>query len=371
MSIRWFYEIDGQIVGPVEQTRLRLLADSGMLQPHHRVRKENGPWHQATEVKGLFTPVGGIPVAAPAPRAGASVPAPVEDSPFGEWAPPIADKSVPAGVFDFFAEGDAPPPTPPPPKPTPKPAKVARPAPVRKAPEPPKPTPPPAFAEKPAPELVLPPPDPLPFPVAAVAETEIPEAVAEPVDEGSNPFAFEPSPIPATVGANLGETKLTVSPRPPEPIIPTPMSVTAPAMPELPPVPPPPAPEMPAAPAPTTPVPEISGRAVELLSDHSLRLVDGRTTFRLHRAWLLAVTRYSDGTSRMAYLRLQRIDAGVIEQRHEVGRGKQGSHSVLVFHAGELSEGFVFEGSDKPYRAFIEKVLLHGSVPKPSGTHKG
>jgi len=59
MSNRWFYEIDGQVVGPVEQTRLRLLADSGMLQPHHKVRREDQPtWSQASAVRGLLTPMG-------------------------------------------------------------------------------------------------------------------------------------------------------------------------------------------------------------------------------------------------------------------------------------------------------------------------
>src|SRR5713226_4245758 len=101
MSNRWFYEINGQVHGPIEQTRLRLLADSGMLQPHHQVRREDqSNWSPAASVRGLMIsaemPVGGMPVAAPAVSASA------EDLPFGNWSEPASDAPVPAGVFDFF-----------------------------------------------------------------------------------------------------------------------------------------------------------------------------------------------------------------------------------------------------------------------------
>src|SRR5262245_53785458 len=106
MSNRWFYEIDGQISGPVEHTRLRLLVDSGMLQAHHKVRKEeHSAWSQAGSVRGLFTPTATVPVA--------TVAAPVaptenDDSPFGAWSAPVTDAPVPAGVFDFFGDTEAP-----------------------------------------------------------------------------------------------------------------------------------------------------------------------------------------------------------------------------------------------------------------------
>src|SRR5216683_190134 len=121
MSNRWFYEIDGQVVGPVEQTRLLLLADSGMLLPHHKVRREDhAGWFSAASIKGLFatatTPAGGVPTGTPVPpsipaaRGTPTAPAPpvVEEPPFGNW-PTSGAAAAPAGVFDFFAESDAPP----------------------------------------------------------------------------------------------------------------------------------------------------------------------------------------------------------------------------------------------------------------------
>jgi hypothetical protein len=344
-----------------------LLADSGMLQPQHRVRRENEPWHQAVAVIGLFspaTPMGGIPAASASPRVAAAH-NPIEELPFGEWSPPAADDSVPAGVFDFFAENGSP--APPPPKPPPKPAKSVKPASIRKPVEPQKQAPVPNIAEKPVRELALPPPE-TPA-AAALIDSNIPEAIAEIADEGTNPFAFEPLPTaPGGVGSKTDETKLTATPRPtaspPEP--PFPLQPEAAPVPESPPVHQPTSQNSPVPAASHAAMPEISGNPVDLLPDFSIRLNEGRTTFRLHRAWLLAVTKYSDGTSRVSYLRLPRIDAGVIEQRHEAGRGKYGPHSVLVFHVGDHSEALAFEGSDKPYRAFIEKVLLHGSPPKPS-----
>src|SRR6266571_9477220 len=52
-----YYEVDGRISGPVTFIQLQLLASSGMLQPHHRVRKEESDhWFPARQVKGLFSP---------------------------------------------------------------------------------------------------------------------------------------------------------------------------------------------------------------------------------------------------------------------------------------------------------------------------
>src|SRR5262245_7454307 len=122
MSNRWYYEIDGQILGPVEQTRLRLLADSGMLQPHHQVRREDQTsWSPAATIRGLMmpatAPVNRMPVASPVPagRAIPVAPAAPDEPPFGSWSEPTSDAPVPTGVFDFF--GDEP--TPPPPSPRP------------------------------------------------------------------------------------------------------------------------------------------------------------------------------------------------------------------------------------------------------------
>src|SRR5262245_54151445 len=166
MSNRWFYEIDGQISGPVEHTRLRLLVDSGMLQPHHKVRKEeHSAWSQAGSVRGLFAPT----VMVPAATVVAPVPPPEEDdTPFAGWSAPVSDASVPAGVFDFFGDAETPPD--PPPKPAAKPEKPAKPSSSRKTPEPPRRTPPPT----PTP----PPPPPAPSP-PEVDELDIPEALPE------------------------------------------------------------------------------------------------------------------------------------------------------------------------------------------------
>src|SRR5947207_3278758 len=108
MSNRWFYEIDGQVTGPVKHTRLRLLVDSGMLQPHHKVRKEEQTaWSQAGAVRGLFTPTATMPVATVSPPVAVARAAPVgpptsDESPFAAWSPATSDAPVPAGVFDFF-----------------------------------------------------------------------------------------------------------------------------------------------------------------------------------------------------------------------------------------------------------------------------
>jgi hypothetical protein len=114
---------------------------------------------------------------------------------------------------------------------------------------------------------------------------------------------------------------------------------------------------------------EVVGRAVELLPDDSLRLLEGKTSFRLHRGWLVANSRFADGSNRTAYLRLQRIDAGILDQRASQTRGKSEPLSLLCFFAGTVRVGLVFPGSEKPYRAFLERALAqsstHASLPKP------
>ena len=57
MSARWFYEIDGREGGPISTVQLQLMANSGMLQPQHKIRKENSEqWSVAGDVRGLFAP---------------------------------------------------------------------------------------------------------------------------------------------------------------------------------------------------------------------------------------------------------------------------------------------------------------------------
>src|SRR5439155_23401000 len=84
MSQRIYYDIDGRLGGPVTFMQLQLMASSGMLQPHHRVRKEETEqWFPARQVKGLFSAAEVAAAAAP--------PAPAEnESPFASWGPPPA-----------------------------------------------------------------------------------------------------------------------------------------------------------------------------------------------------------------------------------------------------------------------------------------
>ncbi len=116
---------------------------------------------------------------------------------------------------------------------------------------------------------------------------------------------------------------------------------------------------------------EVSGTAVELLPDGAVLVLEGKTNFRLYRAWLLATTKFAGGGSRTTYLRLQRMDGASVEQRYGPGRTRRGPHSVLSFHAGELHVALRFEGLDKPYRAFAEKVLLQSHVPSKNATSPG
>src|SRR5207244_546895 len=83
------------ITGPVEHTRLRLLVDSGMLQPHHKVRKEEQTaWSQAGAVRGLFTPTATVPVTTVSPPVPVARAAPV--GPAGNDESPFAAGSAPA-----------------------------------------------------------------------------------------------------------------------------------------------------------------------------------------------------------------------------------------------------------------------------------
>lgn len=116
MSQRIFYEIDGRVQGPVNYLQLQLLASSGMLQPHHRVRKENDEnWFPAKQVKGLFSPAetataagGARPVAVAPPHMAAPLapqPASAEAASWGDVAPVAEGEDTEINpVFDFFSD---------------------------------------------------------------------------------------------------------------------------------------------------------------------------------------------------------------------------------------------------------------------------
>jgi hypothetical protein len=286
-----YYDVDGRIGGPVTFLQLQLMASSGMLQPHHRVRKEESDqWFPARQVKGLFSPAEVAATAAPVSMPVAPPPPPEpsaeDDNPFA-WSPSeAAEESEPElnSAFNFFAAPSAPPPAPA--KKAPKPAEE-EPMPVEPVEEEPEPPPPPA----PPPKA----PEPKPAPRVEEPRPEPPPAKTEPKTD-------EVTHIPATL--------------------------------------------------------EVSGQPVELLPDESAQLLDGKTVFRLSRTWLVAATKFADGTSRNVYLRLQRIDAAIVEQRFGPRRGKAGSISVLAFRAGNTEVALAFHGPDKPYRSFAEKVIV-------------
>src|SRR5215510_9453928 len=55
MSAQWYYDADGRIGGPISPMQLQLMVNSGMLQPHHKIRKETSAnWTPAGAVRGLF-----------------------------------------------------------------------------------------------------------------------------------------------------------------------------------------------------------------------------------------------------------------------------------------------------------------------------
>ena len=88
---------------------------------------------------------------------------------------------------------------------------------------------------------------------------------------------------------------------------------------------------------------------------------------RLHKAWVYVATKLADQTSHTTYLPLQGIDAAILDQRFEAGRKRSEPHSLLIFHSGAVAVGLVFQGNDKPYRNFLEKVLLVANPMKHTG----
>jgi hypothetical protein len=54
---KWYFKIDGEEFGPVEPDVLRSIAASGRLKPEHKVRRDDSKeWHQAVQLKGLYSP---------------------------------------------------------------------------------------------------------------------------------------------------------------------------------------------------------------------------------------------------------------------------------------------------------------------------
>src|SRR5262249_2232946 len=87
MSNRWYYDIDGRIGGPITPMQLQLMVNSGMLAPHHKIRREEATaWTIAGSVRGLFLDTSapangipqGIPVGVPKPAAAQFI----QDDPF-------------------------------------------------------------------------------------------------------------------------------------------------------------------------------------------------------------------------------------------------------------------------------------------------
>jgi GYF domain 2 len=345
MSQRIFYEIDGRVHGPINLTQLQLMAASGMLLPHHRVKREGTElWFPAQNVRGLFTD--STPAPSPAIPVGAALPQPVASAVAASPESPSADEEIPFGgfgaveadpgdglnpAFDFFSDE---PEASQPPKPAkagkqPKSAKAAA-----KTPEPQ------AFEllENDAPGTVADStiePIPNPHGPARTRNDDMPktETIDPPKASGSKGAGAKQADVKSEA---KNDTKGDIA----------------------------------VAPAPASAA-EISGRAVDIMPDDSLNLLDGKTTFRLHRSWLLVTSRFSDGSTRSTYLRLQQIDAGILDQRPNTSRGRAGPTSLLSFTAGSIRVGLVFQGSDKLYRTFLERVLLLGNVasalPKPAG----
>jgi hypothetical protein len=359
MSARWFYEIDGREGGPISTVQLQLMANSGMLQPQHKIRKENSEqWSVAGDVRGLFAPAqpANVPQAFPVnrpvpmatPVAVAPPPAAAVENPTGWPSETPAVDPTAAGAFDFFSESTAPAVAMPPPAARAKGSRKPR-LPVNASTPPlPQEDNPFSFGEEPAqPPAVAPPAVPL-MPARPMPPSPVPAA-------SENPFEFE--------GA-ADESPLTMMP--PQPAVVNPVSAAPPPRPQV--------PKKTVSPTTTTPaggmpavVVEVTGQAVELLPGGEVRLLEGTTMFRLHKAWVYTATKLADETSHTTYLPLHRIDAAIMDQRFEAGRKRSAAHSLLIFHSGAVAVGLVFQGSDKMYRNFLEKVLLLANTTKHSG----
>lgn len=54
MAGQWYVKIMGSVVGPLEAADLQQMAKQGRITPDDPVRKGDGPWRQAHQVRGLF-----------------------------------------------------------------------------------------------------------------------------------------------------------------------------------------------------------------------------------------------------------------------------------------------------------------------------
>src|SRR5262245_31538212 len=272
-----YYEVDGRISGPVTFIQLQLLASSGMLQPQHRVRKEDSDhWVPARQVKGLFSPA---EVAAAASVQAAPTPVPEEaealaeqDTEFSFGSSSPTDEPGIISAFNFFKDSPAPAPPPAPAAPPLAPAAPPGPAPQPKKKQ--------KHENR---ELAPPPPVVEDIPVAKAAEPKVAPRAQEPT--------FEPAPSTGPKTDVVGPVVTTV---------------------------------------------EVTGQAVELLPDDTARPIDGKAYFRLTRNWLLASIRFADGTTRTVYLRPQMIEAAILDQRPAAPRTKGGPFPVLAFRSGNV-----------------------------------
>lgn len=55
MAGKWYFQLMGEVIGPLTATELRERAASGQIQRDTLVRKEDGDWAHADRVRGLFT----------------------------------------------------------------------------------------------------------------------------------------------------------------------------------------------------------------------------------------------------------------------------------------------------------------------------
>lgn len=382
MSKKWIINREGNVAGPLTTEQLQQMVSAGTLLAHHMVREERSPrWATAGSIRGLFSPT---PVPPPLPEATSG-----NENPFASWESSGLN-AAPAenNAFNFFGAPTttesavpptpSPPPVPAPPRPT-VPLKSPAPAPIPSPPnpvpvfEPPRiesagateenpfmfgpapasaaskqpPTPPPA---KPAPAVIA---VEEPAPVVPAEPLPAAEQVASTDADAGNPFAFAgPAALPSK------PPKFAPAKTPPPTEAPFLLATNEDASAATP-------GQIPSPPS--TGAIEISGLAIDLLPDETIRLHDGKTTLRLSRAWLSAITRYKDGSQRTVYLRLQRIDAAILDSRFEVGRGRVSPHPVLVFHAGSAAVGIALPNADKAARSFIERVLVHASATPKSG----
>jgi hypothetical protein len=281
-----YYEVDGRISGPVNFIQLQLLASSGMLQPHHRVRKEEADhWFPARQVKGLFSPAEvAAAMAPPEPPPELDPSLAEQDTEFSFGPASETEESELNSAFNFFKEESE-----------------------RAAAPPPPAAPPKKRSKQTEPQD--------PVTVTPVARELVAPVVAAEPKLGPKTEEFKPEPAPSA-----GPKTDVVGP------------VVQPI--------------------------EVAGQAVELLADETARPIDGKVFFRLTRNWLLASWRYADGTQRSVYMRPQKIDVAILEQRPTPPRTKGGPYSVLAFRGGNVEVALAFHGSDKPFRTFLEKVIL-------------